>query len=1397
MSTTTNKSTSTTSTSKAVSESDHAAARAIQRYRQTIKDKKTTMVQDHDFWGLKALYMHATDLSHEVKKDILTLLSCPSNAFVVSYKRKTHGTQSYSRGHPHVNLMRTLNLWKKCGKHDDAWAIHLRSSKRALLTWSCNRRIRYAMTSRQPTVVDIDMAGAIIATSIALAVENNYQGGISHLMTLYTDRDVHLYDDIAYALRLEELLTLEKHQNDTIRSLAKLVTTTMFTSGTMFVHCDRMKPFDSKSANIIAYLKETNKQIKKLRQWALSQKSFKGLCPKTFNGERFLELARIENGLKGRECYDNIEGSAYSYLYAEMEHLVVDCGMDSLHKKTDLRANCFDGMMLCTTQPVGTIKVHDAFKGYVRFVCKPQKLNDGADAFMAHCEKPFGALWDTNDIAWARTELESIIGLHTPLEHSWVVPAHKVITEKRPPALELSKKFLYGLRLGLGSGKTTMAIDLAIEILKEFVWDYKTEKWIPPNVEQMSRRRILFISCRTILDREIYNRLNAALAAANISMRFQFYRDIETDAPRSPEDLCMVNLLVIQVDSLPKLAHAEPYDYCCIDEAESTLEQATNAYLQAPCMEMLQTLIRETPRVILMDANLDETTQILVDSCHRDDFEIIESSFQPWASQGADLPARRAHFYFEGDGIEAAETRIIKDLKAGKRLYVPATSRSTLLALYERLRTKLPSIVTDESSLIFQGAAFLDSQQRKLQSARIDNLNESLRGIAFCGATPLFNAGMNISLGLDACGEPMSREDADSDGAFHKVYCLVEFNSISAKGVMQAVGRTRRLIDDEMHFLFYEGHNHRASLAALDGLKSQTLVSKNDVLKRWQSVAGMLEYFNESKRAGANADDDVPKLHVPLMIPAKNARGEIMDYKQCPSNCFPHIRACLTAERLNRRYCMADDIQMMLTRLGAEVTRVLPNARMEEDEPSGKKEEQERTTVQVKAANIRSEYLQIATATASESDKQIINKSYDDYTVVLNKRQRRYRELDRAINEFDLSPEYVEKCIRQPANRELELRGEADILRETGQWDELVLVTAAIKKLPLPFFKTHNAADLTRVLPYNMLYGRPDCTQSLLGAANLQIEYEATRQGVALDTSTANSLIYLQAVRYSLRALDILGFAKGPLDMHTRVSFVDTSYEAWLTVFDLVIDFVRSFVVSKRKSTLLSLQKHLSVFKSSNAKGKRLVKLPIDMLRVYNARLLEVAFKSSILCDNPAQAQKKKRISDDETVLRLQNKHFKRPDTPASEDNQCILEEEQALANTDGDIDGGELMYMPINVDMRIPVLPKQDDPVDTTPAGCSECNNLDAVFGTLHDNKALCRNCMLATSMNDTSSITNHTPTTPVKDSCTTKRKRNDCGDESISKRVRWYDVSDLDSLSWDQVCDAVDLSIGFDNDE
>ena len=99
----------------------------------------------------------------------------------------------------------------------------------------------------------------------------------------------------------------------------------------------------------------------------------------------------------------------------------------------------------------------------------------------------------------------------------------------------------------------------------------------------------------------------------------------------------------------------------------------------------------------------------------------------------------------------------------------------------------------------------------------------------------------------------------------------------------------------------------------------------------------------------------------------------------------------------------------------------------------------------------------------------------------------------------------------------------------------------------------------------------------------------------------------------------------------------------------------------QRKPTLLILQKHLSVFKTSDAKGKRLVKMPVDMLRVYNACLLKVAFKSSILCGNPAQQQKKKRSNDDETVLRLQNKHFRRPGdpvyTPVSEDNQCILEE--------------------------------------------------------------------------------------------------------------------------------------------
>ena len=232
----------------------------------------------------------------------------------------------------------------------------------------------------------------------------------------------------------------------------------------------------------------------------------------------------------------------------------------------------------------------------------------------------------------------------------------------------------------------------------------------------------------------------------------------------------------------------------------------------------------------------------------------------------------------------------------------------------------------------------------------------------------------------------------------------------------------------------------------------------------------------------------------------------------------------------------------------------------------------------------------------------------------------------------------------------------------------------------------------------------------------------------------------------------------------------------------------------------------------------------------------------------------------------------------------------------------------------------QSDDPVAPATV-CSECNTItDAVFGTLHNNKALCRECMLATSMNDTNSITNHMPTnTPVgsgiilvlepesaqttprivlhtqngqstdfgnvgqsrhwsvaslhfqrltgisiipeKVICdtvqvsashsihvvgirpttlgrlpvahqiaevtselsfrlsdgtdftvtdefiqlcskyglpsTTKRKRDDCGDQSISsKRIRWYDVSDLDSLSWDQVCDTVDLSIGSDND-
>lgn len=176
-----------------------------------------------------------------------------------------------------------------------------------------------------------------------------------------------------------------------------------------------------------------------------------------------------------------------------------------------------------------------------------------------------------------------------------------------------------------------------------------------------------------------------------------------------------------------------------------------------------------------------------------------------------------------------------------------------------------------------------------------------------------------------------------------------------------------------------------------------------------------------------------------------------------------------------------------------------------------------------------------------------------------------------------------------------------------------------------------------------MLRGRLDCTKALLRSANLQLEYEATRQDAALDTSTANSLIYLQAVRYSLLVLDSLGFTRGPLDMYTKVSFIETTYEAWLTVFELVIDFVRSFVISKRKATLLSLQRHLSVFKASNTKGKRLVKLPVNMLRVCNARLLDVAFKTSITCVNPAQEKKTKRYNDDETVMHLCNEYFKRP----------------------------------------------------------------------------------------------------------------------------------------------------------
>lgn len=256
--------------------------------------------------------------------------------------------------------------------------------------------------------------------------------------------------------------------------------------------------------------------------------------------------------------------------------------------------------------------------------------------------------------------------------------------------------------------------------------------------------RILIVSCRRTFTRDLLRRFEAE--------GFASYED-QPGPLRAPR-------LIVQVESLGRLAPADPPDLLVVDEASSVLLQLCSPHVRAAqhVISLFESLLRFSRRVVLMDAQMTEQVFEPVRRARGFDGALLHENL--WSREG-ELGKR---IEFTGDAADWTAALRASCL-AGRRVAVFTNSRGAAL--------KHRQLLADWG---VEPARLLEGQMPEAEKlAFFADVNAAVLGLRALVATPVITVGVSI--------------DAEH---FDEVYGDFSGGSCAAEACMQMLGRVRR-----------------------------------------------------------------------------------------------------------------------------------------------------------------------------------------------------------------------------------------------------------------------------------------------------------------------------------------------------------------------------------------------------------------------------------------------------------------------------------------------------------------------------------------------------------------------------------------------------------------------------
>ena len=378
------------------------------------------------------------------------------------------------------------------------------------------------------------------------------------------------------------------------------------------------------------------------------------------------------------------------------------------------------------------------------------------------------------------------------------------------------------VRAGMKLGKSKQLVEC---VLKE----QKLRTWNEVNM------RLVIISFRRTFTEETKAKFEAA------GLPLVDYRDIKGNI-----NVGKHKRVIVQLDSLHRLVE---YGGAIVimDESESIINQlsaSTNSH-SLECFETLHSLIKQSGRVICMDAYLGERTHTFIRHI-KPKYEIVlhENTYQNLSDHKAYITSNRDVF----------SNKLIKDIENGKRVALATNSRQLATSIYEKVK----AIIGADKAMLYAGNDWHDSERMEGKTREAEkhehmkDINGAIQQFDFIAYTPTMTAGISI--------------EAER---FDEVYGYFTADSCDALSAVQMLGRVRCVRNKQYTLCFKAERNDLP-------VTMNEVFDVIDARRRFMVEYNIMDFNLQANIDGkylVNRDDFYNKVRVGNMVERNKSRN--------------------------------------------------------------------------------------------------------------------------------------------------------------------------------------------------------------------------------------------------------------------------------------------------------------------------------------------------------------------------------------------------------------------------------------------------------------------------------------------------------------------------------------------